>query len=68
MYLVFHPSEGFGCPTSVSQYHFRYPILLLAASVEGHRALVDALSYLLASCECYRYPSVSLLPIQQPGI
>lgn len=43
VYLVFHPSEELGCLTLVSQYHFRHPVLLLAASAEGHGALVGAL-------------------------
>lgn len=43
MYLVFHPSGGLGYLTLVSQYHFRHTVLLLAASAEGHGALVGAL-------------------------
>lgn len=54
--VVFHLSVGFDCQTLVSQYHFRQPVLLLAASAEGHRAFTGALLFLLASCECPRYP------------
>lgn len=54
--VVFHPSVGFDCQTLVSQYHFRQPVLLLAASAEGHRTFTGTLLYLLASCECPKCP------------